>query len=378
MLLLFCLALGGVCWKQPEEPILEPVDVSRSEGRAEHPSIAVGPDGTAYVTWSEWNSYTDEQGRSISTEDIRLAVKPPGGTWSEPSRLTTGDPPARFPSIAVDRNGVVHLAWQQVVRSGVFVYWAICYMRRAPGDTWTTPDTITMYYGSVGPTLAVDQDAGRVHLYWEEAAAGYTCYACKPEGGVWQDFQSFPIDDTMFPFYCEMQTDNSGNVHFVQELEGKIYHRERKRDGQWSPLTRLSKTWGYAPSFAIADDGRIRVVWTDEDTCYRGFAFRERTSDGTWLPVVAPYRRVWKQSFWGTSNATHLGCVGDRQGRLHVIWAGANTIGYGVLADGAWSQPRVLAKGVVVCGVHDIAATPDGVILYTWGSAKIMCVEFKP
>jgi len=379
------LALSG-CKKLPDDDYLEPVRVSNPSAGAERPSLAVDSRGTAYLAWSQTDTWTDNLGRPMWNECIMLATKSQGGSWSEPAMLPIGDSAsqsARYPSVAVDKNDVVHLAWQQVVHSGGPGYWAVLYTQRAPGDTWTTPDTITMYGHSTVPTLAVDLDAGRVHLYWKEAFspfAGYTCYASKPGGGGWQDFRSVPFDTTMSPSGVEMRTDRLGSVHIVQNRWKHIYHEERRPAGQWKDPVQISHLFegmgASRPSFSVKSDGGLRAVWTDSDTCYRGFAFRERTSDGTWLPVCGPYKLGWDLHLWGVTHV-QADCVSDQEGRLHVIWPGIGVLGYGMLTGNTWSPPKVLAK-CSAFGPCTMAAGPDGSIFYAWPSGAIFCVEFKP
>ena len=127
-------------------------------------------------------------------------------------------------------------------------------------------------------------------------------------------------------------------------------------------------------------DGGIRVVWAEDDTCYRGLAFRERSRDGTWLPIQGPYRGVWKQSFWGYSSASNLGCANDSQDRLRVVWQGVSVLGYGELVEGTWSQPQIVSESIHNGGPSAIAGSPDGRVLYTWASqdnGDVFCVEFK-
>lgn len=370
------------CDKTNDEELLTPANVSNSPGRSECPSLAVDSHGRAYLAWSEVSHDTDEQGRPLTFQDIMLATKPQGGSWTGPLKLTKGDYNARRPSIAVDVHDVVHLAWQQWVQSGQYGHWAILYMRRASGGTWVTPDTITLYNAATSPTVAVDRDADRVHIYWTEAfstTSGYTCYACKPESGAWQDFRSFPFD-SMYPFDRGMQTDARGGVHIVGEFGDQVFYRERKPDGQWDEMVCLTVKYGTFASFVVGDSGAVRAVWTEGDTCYRGFAYKERSSDGVWQPTLGPYRDKWKFSFWGSSGALSLACVEDRDARLHVLWQGGSVLGYAMLAEDTWSEMEVLAKPIHG-GPAAIAAAPDGSILYGWatlGDGDIFCVEHKP
>jgi hypothetical protein len=380
---LACTSLAGSCGRRREE-YLEPVDVSRTQGQAEYPAIAVGPDGTAYLAWSESNHWTDEQGRMVGAEDIRLAVKPVNGTWSEPQKITSGDHPARSPSVVADRNGVVHLAWQEWIYSNSLGYWAILYTCRTGADTWMKPDTLSMYHCSTYPVLAADY-AGDVHLYWDEKLSwdtGYTCYARKPREEAWRDFHSISIGDSMIPLDREMRVDVRGGVHIVQQC-ARICHLERTPGGEWEDMTRLSASWGAYPSFAIRSSGVISVVWADDDTSYRGFAYRERAKDGTWGAVVGPYRQVWKQDFWGPRSALFLRCVADSQDRLHVFWLGVGKLGYASMAGGVWAQPRVLVESIRAGVSSAIASSPDGRIFYAWAShgdddGDVFCVEFEP
>ena len=72
------------------------------------PSLAVDNGGVVHVAWADWTDY-----QSCGTDyDIFYKYKPSGGNWTVTEVVSTESTGYSYgPSLAVDSNDVVHVAW---------------------------------------------------------------------------------------------------------------------------------------------------------------------------------------------------------------------------------------------------------------------------
>jgi hypothetical protein len=277
--------LSLFCKKGPgEENYLKPINVSNNPGRSERPSIAVDSKGTVHLVWTD-----DTPGN----EEIFYAFKPAGGSWSTPVNLSNNPRSSRFPSIKIDKNDVIHLAWQDCNPDG---FWRIFYSKKSNNGTWSIPETITGGYMYVGPQLAVD-DSGNVHLIWYYG--GYYLgirYAMRRKEGTWT-----PQTTVVGPIgvaYSGIAVDNQGNAHVVwdwydfEDTNGAIYYSiKRKDDSVWSQPANISNTRHARFPDIIADNqGNVHIVWRDDIGPYLtpNLLYRMKRPDGSWTKKVLP------------------------------------------------------------------------------------------
>lgn len=117
--------------------------------------LAVGPDGTIYAAWTEY------EGR------LWVRRSTDGGTaFSDPVHVVGSDSlPARGPSLVVDSEGTVHLVWATGGSASADLRYARSSDR---GRTFSAPTTVAESDGhSDAPSLAVDRD-GVLHLAYAE------------------------------------------------------------------------------------------------------------------------------------------------------------------------------------------------------------------
>jgi hypothetical protein len=155
-------------------------------------NIAVGPDGTVYVSWidsrnraSSSDPPEDSHGGSangnalvhhdsVPGPDIRIARSTDGGRSFEPSVIVDrGACPCCRTALAVSRDGKVYAAWRKVFEGNVR---DIVLASSNDGARTFTPPVRVHEDGWVfagcphtGPGLAID-DAGRVHIAWYTGA----------------------------------------------------------------------------------------------------------------------------------------------------------------------------------------------------------------
>jgi hypothetical protein len=85
----------------------EPVDISRSQGNAFDPEIAIDPSNGIHVVWE------DDGG---GTRAVLFARSSDGGeSFSTPAKISQGTGIAEEPHIAADASGRIHLSWVEEV-----------------------------------------------------------------------------------------------------------------------------------------------------------------------------------------------------------------------------------------------------------------------
>ncbi len=177
--------------------------------------IAMGPDGTLYAAWTEYEG-TLWFSRSIDG----------GSRFSGPLRIAGGGSadPARGPSLAVDENNAVYLVWAVGEDRAADIHFA---KSGDAGRSFGMPQIVFESDGhSDAPKIAVD-NKGTVHLVYAESPVGpfdryhirYTLSTNgartfeKPReisGPLPKDFES-----GNFP---ELSLDGEGNVYVLWEL----------------------------------------------------------------------------------------------------------------------------------------------------------------
>ena len=120
-------------------------------------AMAQGPDGTLYSVWTEYEGALR----------VRRSVDQ-GRTWHEPVQVAGDQAPARGPALAVGPGGAVWLAWTVGEDPQADIY----LVRSTDGGrTFSSARFVQGPGHADAPTLAVD-DEGTIHLAYAEAPAG--------------------------------------------------------------------------------------------------------------------------------------------------------------------------------------------------------------
>jgi hypothetical protein len=185
-----------------------------------NPAVAVDPAGTVYVVWEE---RTTEPERS----ELRWATRPANGAWTVSRSITPPGPKdERWPSLALDQDGGLHLVWADLRPTGSVISWSLL----PSGDSGWQPTRQVSAPAGPGTEAPTEPDVavgamGTVHVVWQDYRAG--------------------------------------------ETDPDIYMALRPRDtAQWMPDQRVNQGGAGSaqsePSVALGADGTVFVVWTDE------------------------------------------------------------------------------------------------------------------
>ena len=179
---------------------------SEKMGHSSNPTIAIEPDETVHVVWSE------------TTDDLSKILYKKGlndGSW-EPIEEIISDDTGYYedPSIAVDSDETVHVVW-----SGD----KILYCKKSNNGNWETIKIVSTE--STGhctePYTAVDQ-SGTIHIVYsddsEYSASGADkdiFYKTKSRDGKWTATEIVSIESTKFSECPSLAVDQSGTIHVI-------------------------------------------------------------------------------------------------------------------------------------------------------------------
>lgn len=286
-------------------------NISDNPTPSRSPSIAVDSQGTVHVVWQDF---------APGNYDIFYSQKPKGGNWSTPYNVSNNPEDSTAPSVAVDGQGIVHVAWQQDVSGTPDIF----YSSRAVDGTWATPVNVSNNSGeSDNPSLAVDAQRN-VHLVWFDKTPGNEdiFYATKPNGGTW----STPVNisnNTGDSEYPVLAADSQGtvNVAWQDNTPGnwEIFYSSKPAGGSWSTpfnISRNSSSSGF-PTIAVDDSNNVYLAWHDNSPnitqdLYEIF-YVSKPKGGDWSSPV---------NISGTSVKSGDPSIGvDSHHTVHVAWS---------------------------------------------------------
>jgi hypothetical protein len=337
LLALLACGWGAASALAQSSPWAKPFRIGDPDASSWFPTLAAGPDGTVFVTWS---SSINGGPQVLNGIDRLLYRELRGGAWSRPNdivRTGTGGFVARS-GIAVGRDSQLHVLVRNQVR--------VDYIR-APWDnawsaqSWTPPRRIsngsTPYYD----LLAID-NRGTLHAFWNESTD----------------------DDPLHP-----RTDCS-------RCSDLFYRRSSDGGEVWSPPINLSQTpeGSIKPQVKIDTEGRLHVVWSEGYDNINGkgwpssVMYRQSSDDGAHWD--APVR------FTLPGDAPQQAAIGLFQNTTPVIVyratkAAAIYYQVGDQSGTRWSQPALL-PGVQVRFIGD--TTWDCYTIATDGAGKLHLV----
>jgi len=317
-----------------------------------YPSIAVDSTGNVHVVWQdhtdgEWGTDTEIMyaNRTAAGWSNATVISDDSTLWNNGSSWN--------PSIAVDNDGNIHVAWSDYTNGTWGTDSEIMYANRT-ATGWSNATIIsddrTLWNngGSVYPSVAVD-GAGNVHVVWQDSTDGEwetdteIMYANRTAAG-WSNATVISDDSTLWnngdSNYPSVAVDGTGNVHVVWqdytdgewETDSEIMYANRTAAG-WSNATVVSDDstkWNnghsWNPSIAVDNDGNVYVVWQD-DTKFGGdfdIMYAKHTIAGWSNATVLSD----DSTMWNNGGSNYPSVAVDGTGNVHVVWQDST--------DGEW------------------------------------------
>lgn len=278
-------------------------------GESQVPAIAVDREGVIYVAW---------EGEAAGNREIFFSRSTDGGTTFAPQTNLSANPgDSKLPALAAHGKGEVYVAWQDSTGPGR----QILFTRSLDGGkNFDAPRPLAPHaVGTRAPAIAVEAP-GAVILVWQGAVTGRpgVVFARSVDRG-----RTLSEPRLLFPGVRERSTPA------VAAADGAIYLVWRDRlAGRWeilfarsidggqtftSPLN-VSRTPGLANAPAISANrlGRIAVAWQD-DRFGISQIFIARSTDGGL--TFTPAGNVSQ-----TPGFTHIPAVATGLDRTFLVW----------------------------------------------------------
>jgi hypothetical protein len=220
-------------------------------------------------------------------------------------------------------------------------------------QSWPAPGNVSSSPGidSEAPALVVTV-GDTAHLVWEE---GEELYHSHQESNSW----STPSRVATGEQPClAVGPDDKVHLAFVNEI-GDVYnvYYTRWEGANWSqPPRKVSDTgsFSHSPDLAVATDGHLHVVWSEDDRVYYGYS-----ADGV----------VWAYGAIADGTAPTVGA--DGEDTLQAAWQSEESDDYDIyfseLEGDSWSSPRNLSDSLSADSTApDLAVRADGTPHLVW------------
>jgi len=325
------LAATAAAWTPPERVDRRP-DNYVTYGN----DIAVGPDGTPHIVWSECPRETYLEMVKYSRRDH--------DTWTVPINISRDSGDLRQPAVVVDSAGRPLAVWSEV-------YAARIRYARFLGDSWSLPK-LCFSTGGITPRLVIDS-RDRTHLLFEKygrpGVIWYSYYVS--EADSWAQ----PCTVASGPFelgWSDIAADRQGNLHAVWMDYSTFGIGYSSNDGTgWSEPVRL-------PDPAPGPDDYSCYPRVATDTSCRPHVVWEERSGGYWVYYSALVGDTWSTPFrvYDQRGGIPKICC-DEDDRAHVIWSWTYGLRHRSRIAGAWNDPVVVTDDSLAM-LQELATSP--------------------
>ena len=190
-------AAGAAAWGAP-------MDISSADASASNAQVAMTPQGTAVALW---------QHGSLTSSTIQAAVHPAGGQWRAPVDISAGGELAEHPRVAIDPQGDATAVWDRSNGTNTIVQAAEL---PAGAPAWQPPADLSATGESAANADVAASARGDVLAVWQRSNATNTVIqgAVRPAGGTWEGSKSLSAagEDAESP---EVAVDPRGNATAV-------------------------------------------------------------------------------------------------------------------------------------------------------------------
>lgn len=310
------------------------IDAGGIKSHQAYPDIAVGDDDVIHIVWEDFrddnmkgNIYYAQSRDGGATFTLNIMVDDQVTMTSHQGK----------PAIAVDKNGVVHVVWEDFRDNPKLA--GIAYTKSTDGGLTFGQDVmiggaqaVTSHQGN--PDVAIS-DNGVIHVVWEDyrddPVLGNIYYASS--GGGTTDFSEAIMVDESFTTTSHqanpsIAVDNTGIVHVAWEDYrdnpelGNIYYANSINNFKenWMVDDRITDTSHQAkPIIAVDGTGTVYVAWADyRDNPEMGVVYFSKSTDQG--KTFGPDVRVGAPT--GSKNQVGRPAMAvDTQGVIHVVSA---------------------------------------------------------
>jgi hypothetical protein len=188
-----------------------------------YPSLGVDSTGDAHISWYDFTDY----GGAGSHEDVFYKRYEIGSGWTTTEVVSTeSTSAARFPSLAIDTNDDIHIAWEDFTAyGGSGSDCDIFYKQYEAGVGWTTSEVVSTESsnGSAYPSLDIDS-SGNKYVAWHDSTSYYGCgsdydvfYKKYDVDSGWGTTEVVSTESTLSSLYPCIAVEYFGQVHVTWE-----------------------------------------------------------------------------------------------------------------------------------------------------------------
>jgi len=344
-----------------------PIEVVSTEStdHSPRPYACVDIFGTVHVVWEDETNYSE----CGNDPDIFYKYKPRGGDWTVTEVVSTeSNGESKCPTIAVDTNGMVHVAWYDKTNySGCGENPDIFYKNKPNGGDWSVTEVVSTERNNTEishvspPTIVVDSFE-TVHIAWWDAIIRdrdnqYNIfYRMKPSEGSWMDTELIS-NGTYLCRHPSLGVDLQGNVHITWN-DVSIFYKYKPYGGVWNESelvsTETDPASNHHASIAVESNGAVHIAWYSFSD-YGGAGGRDdifykyKPSEGSWALT-----EVVSMESDDESRFPSIGI--DNHENVHIAWydftdyngaGGDGDVFYKYKSNGGeWSITEVVSVGL--------------------------------
>ncbi len=246
------------------------IDTTTTDRTQQYPSAACVPgSGDAVVAWSG----LPDTGASYQ---VFLKERHQAAGWDSAMQVTTAPVNHGEVSVGAGANGDLAVIWCGMDLGGT--HDQVCCRRRVAG-VWRDPELVSEVPGGTrqyAPSVAIDRD-GRVHVVWHgqsEMGIYLQVFHRMRDASGWSGIESISGQRQYQQQRAAIACDAAGRCHVAWCSKGgtdhmQLVYAQRDTDGLWSsPMILTARESGDVdyPSIACDSDSGIHIVWTDESS----------------------------------------------------------------------------------------------------------------
>jgi len=316
---IFVRRWNGSSWEEVGAGSASGGGVSDNSDRSMSPSLAIAPDGTPYVAWSDWsgevyNEIYVRRWNGSSWEEVGTGSASGGG-------ISNNSGNSGAPSMAIAPDGTPYVAWYDNTSGNSEIY-----VRRWNGSSWEEVGVGSASGGGISDnsdssfidSMKIAPD-GTPYIAWHDYSGGNSeIYVRRWNGSSWEEVGTGSAtdggisDNDGYSGHSSLTIapDNTPYVAWDDRSSGDEIYVRRWNGSSWEEVGAGSASGGgisdnsaasFYPSMAIAPDGTPYVAWYDH-------------SGSGWPPEI--YVRYWNGSSWGEVGAGSAsgGGISDNSG----------------------------------------------------------------
>jgi hypothetical protein len=321
-----------------------PQNVSSSSGRAVNPEVIAGANSVVHLVWED-------------NDRIYHAVRR-AGSWMQPQSIATGQRPAA----GLTANGALHVVFSNEFSGRYNVFHAVW-----DNDVWSLPRLVSKTPGmSTFPSLAVDR-AGVVHAVWADTSPGYSViyhgwltstWLNEPLGNARGTAPVLALDGAVDELHLAYQASGINNgPREIYHLQGQTY------------------IWTLPENISLSPDQEsLSVAMVCAPNGSTHFAWQEHVGNTAHIRYVSGQRASWsapQQVSAAGVDAREPALLVTQHSQLSLIWREQDVIAYckRELNSGPWTQVQPLVSNPAGLGGVTMAGSPAGDLHLVWSAA---------